>query len=377
MSDYLLYASGVEKAADGSYDFLVSGRTDYSSSGVMIKGDTTSQPGLAIRMDSTDNTFVDHRSTADKSLSFRLQDHTTESITPLLVLKKDTLSDTAVNAAEITGRMKASQFYLAEPDTRDAVDSGLYVGVDNSYTARIRINKGDGTGGFVFTTNAADGSIDKVNMLLNTNGTITIPQYERSQNADDNENYAIATFDAEGRLGRGYQQNLRFQSLESRTTATEADKTDTSIRINEIIRRLNSLSIFSTDMSELVLTPGFTFPQAGLYLQDNGMTNIDGSFNAYVVYPDYRAYQLNSTTMMVTGDPLVVPFEKTGWTRIGDYIEGDNFSISTYFGTPVMQQSIQLALQRAKKVENFSSTTQYKGLSPWSGAKWMSVITVR
>ena len=377
MTDYVQYASGVENAQVGSYDFLVSGRSNYSSSGVMIRNDISTAPGLGIRMDSADNTFVDHRATSDKSLSFRLQDHATNSISPLLVLKKDDKTETDVNGAEITGRVKASQFYLAEPDTRPASNSGLYVGVDNAYTASIRINKGDGTGGFVFTTNALDGSIEKVNMLLSANGTVTIPQYEKSLSADDDENYAIATFDSVGKLGRGYQQNRRFQSLESRTTATEADKTDTSIRINEIIRRMNSLSIFSSDMAELVLSPGFTFPQAGLYLQDTGMTNIDGTFNAYVVYPDYRAYRLNSTTMMIMGDPLVVPFEKMGWTRIGDYVDADQFSIAYYYAGTQLQQTIQKALQNAKKVENFSSLTQYKGLSPWSGAKWMSLIQVR
>jgi hypothetical protein len=377
MSDYVKYVSGLENSTSGTYNLLVSGRDDFtSSSGVMIKNDVTTAPGLAVRMDSSDNAYVDHRATAAKSLTFRLQDHTTETVTPLLVLKKDgkTLD---LAGAEVTGRIKASQFYLGDPDTR-APMSGLVLGVDNVYTAQIRINKGDGTGGFVFTTNASDGSIDRVNMSLNANGTVTIPQYQRTQDPYDDENYAIATFDAQGKLGRGYQQNHRFQSIEARTTATEGDKTDTAIRINEIIRRMNSLSVFSTDMSELVLTPGFTFPQAGLYLQDTGMTNIDGSFNAYVVYPDYRAYQLNTTTMMISGDPLVVPFEKTGWNRIGDFIEGEKFSISYYFdGTPLQQLVAKASENARKKVENFSSTTQYKGLAPWSGARWMSLIEVR
>ena len=257
------------------------------------------------------------------------------------------------------------------------MNSGLYISADNNYTAQIKINKGDGVGGFDFTTHTADGSVDKVNMLLNDNGTVTIPQYNRTADAYDDENYAIAGFDSTGKLVRAYQQNRRFQSVESRTTAAEGDKTDTAIRINEIIRRINSLSIFSAEMAELALTPGFTFPQAGLYLQDTGMTNIDGSFNAYVVYPDFRAYQLNSTNLMITGDPLTVPFEKSSWTRIGDYIEGDKFTVSAYYqGTP-LQQALEKSLASAKKIENYSSTVQYTGLSPWTGAKWMSTIEVR
>lgn len=377
MSDYIKYVSGLESSTTGDYNLLISGRDDFtSSSGVMIKNDTSTAPGLSIRMDSSDNSFVDHRSTKEKSLSFRIKDHTTETVTPLLVLKKDEKTlDLA--GAEITGRVKASQFYLGESDTRTPT-TGLVLGVNNVYTAQILINKEDGTGGFVFTTNASDGSIDRVNMLLNANGTVTIPQYQRTEDPYDDENYAIATFDSQGKLLRGYQQNRRFQSIESRTTSTEEDKTDTAIRINEIIRRMNSLSVFSTDMLELVLTPGFTFPQAGLYLQDTGMTNIDGSFNAFVVYPDFRAYQLNTTNMTVMGDPLVVPFEKMGWNRIGDFLEGEKFSISYYYdGTPLQTLVARASQNAKKKIENFSSTTQYRGLAPWSGARWMSVIEVR
>jgi hypothetical protein len=359
--DYVHYVSGLENSTSGTYNLLVSGRDDFtSSSGVMIKNDTSSAPGLAIRMDSSNNTTLDHRASTSNSLSFRLHDHDTESITPLLVLKKDDKTSSSTSGASITGRVKASQFYISEPDTRAPTASGVYTSLDNNYVAHIKVNKADGTGGFVFTTHTSDGAINKVNMMLNPNGTVLIP-----------------AFDANGKLVRAYQQNRRFQSIESRTTSTEGDKTDTAIRINEIIRRINSLSVFSTEMSELVLTPGFTFPQSGLYIQDNGMSNIDGSFNAYVVYPDYRAYQLNSTNLMISGDPLVVPFDKTGWTRVGDFMENDRFSISYYFTGSSMQQLLKKSLENAKKVENFSSTTQYKGLSPWSGAKWMSIIEVR
>ena len=376
--DYVQYVTGIENSNANSYNFLVSGRDAYaSSSGIMIKGDTSANPGLGIRMDSNNNTFVDHRTKDNKPFTFRLHDHDTNTVIPLLVLKRDDQKSDSVAGADLTGRIKASQFHLGNPDTRGPMNSGLYISADNNYTAQIKINKGDGVGGFDFTTHAADGSVDKVNMLLNDNGTVTIPQYNRTADAYDDENYAIAGFDSTGKLVRAYQQNRRFQSVESRTTAAEGDKTDTAIRINEIIRRINSLSIFSAEMAELALTPGFTFPQAGLYLQDTGMTNIDGSFNAYVVYPDFRAYQLNSTNLMITGDPLTVPFEKSSWTRIGDYIEGDKFTVSAYYqGTP-LQQALEKSLASAKKIENYSSTVQYTGLSPWTGAKWMSTIEVR
>jgi hypothetical protein len=294
-----------------------------------------------------------------------------------MVLKKDNKTDDNVIGADLTGRLKASQLHLDGVDTRAPMNSGLYLSADNAYTAQIKINKGSGTGGFVFTTNNSDGSLERVNMSLNSNGTVTLPQYLRTADPYDDENYAIAGFDANGKIVRAYQQNRRFQSIESRATAVEGDKSDTAIRINEIIRRINSLSVFSTDMSELVLTPGFTFPQAGLYLQDTGMTSIDGSFNAFVVYPDYKAYQLNTNTMMIEGDPLTVPFEKSGWTRIGDFVEADQFTISTYYdGTPLLQ-ALEKKLSNVKKVENFSSLNQYKGLAPWSGSKWLSTIQVR
>jgi hypothetical protein len=378
MAEYVQYVTGVENSTNQSYDFLVSGRDDYGSSGVMIKGDTSSQPGLAIIMDASNNTRIDHRASASNSISVRIIDNDTQTIHPLMVVKKDAKTDPNVNAVEIGGRIKASQFHVDEPDTRAPVNEGVYLSVDNVYTARIRNNKGDGTGGFVFTTHNPDGTIDKLNMALNANGTILLPQYQRTEDSYDDENYAIATFDAQGKLQRSYQQNRRFQSIESRTTATEGDKTDAAVRINEIIRRMNSLSIFSTDMSELVLTPGFTFPQAGLYVQNTGMTSIDGSFNAYVVYPDYRAYTLNTDTMMVSGDPLMVPFDTLGWSRVGDHMENDKFSIAYYYNlSQTTQQALRAASEKAKRVENFSSLVQYKGMAPWASSKWMSVIEVR
>ena len=378
MEEYVQYVSGIENSTASSYDFLVSGKTDYSSSGVMIKGDIASQPGLAIRVDASDNAQIDHRAAASNSLSVRLIDNDTQTVHPLMVVKKDDKSDAQVNAVTIGGRVKASQFHINEPDTRAPVNEGVYLSVDNVYTARIKNNKGDGTGGFVFTTHNADGSVSKLNMSLNANGTILLPEYQRTDDPYDDENYAIATFDGQGTLRRGYQQNRRFQSLESRATSAEGDKTDAMIRINEIIRRMNSLSIFSSDMSELSLSPTFTFPQAGMYVQDTGMTGIDGSFDAYVVYPDYRAYALNTDTMMITGDPLVVPFNKTGWMRVGDFIESDKFSIAYYYNlSQNLQQALQKVSQKAKTVENFSPLVQYKGMAPWAASKWMSVIEVR
>lgn len=378
MAEYVQYVSGIEDSVASSYNFLVSGKSDYSSSGVMIKGNTASQPGLAIRMDASDNTQIDHRADASNSLSVRLIDNDTQTVHNLMVVKKDDKSGVNTDAVTIGGRVKASQFHINEADTRAPVNEGVYVSVDNVYTAHIKNNKGDGTGGFVFTTHNADGSINKLNMSLNANGTILLPEYQRTNDPYDDENYAIATFDAQGKLQRGYQQNRRFQSLESRATATEVDKTDTMIRINEIIRRMNSLSIFSNDMSELSLTPGFTYPQSGLYVQDTGMTGIDGTFNAFVVYPDYRAYALNIDTMMITGDPLTVPFSKTGWMRVGDFIENDKFSIAYYYTlSQNLQQALKTASQKAKTVENFSPLVQYKGMAPWAASKWMSVIEVR
>jgi len=82
--------------------------------------------------------------------------------------------------------------------------------------------------------------------------------------------------------------------------------------------------------------------------------------------------------MMITGDPLVVPFNKTGWMRVGDFIESDKFSIAYYYNlSQNLQQALQKVSQKAKTVENFSPLVQYKGMAPWAASKWMSVIEVR
>jgi hypothetical protein len=251
---YIKYAEGLTNSTAGSYNFLVSGKSDYaSSSGLMIKGDTSAAKGTRIAQDSSDNAFFDLRTTKGgvKNISMRLLDDANNgAATNLLVLTDDDKSQTGVFGAAVTGRVKASQLHVGEADTRAPVAAGVYLGHDASNLAYLKVNKGAaGTGGFKFATHSNDGSEAQVNLELLADGHVKAVKYAVTADSLDSEANAIAAFDANGQLVRSYQQNARFRSVESRLSSIEEDTlTGTPIKVNEIIRRMNSLKFFSTDI---------------------------------------------------------------------------------------------------------------------------------
>ena len=255
---YIKYAEGLTNSTLSSYNFLVSGKGDYaSSSGLMIKGDTNVAKGTRIAQDSNDNAFFDLRTVkgGSKNISMRLIDDTTGNAADMLVLTDDDKSSTSTFGAKVSGRVKASQLHVGEADNRAPVTAGVYVGHDDSNVAYLKVNKGaTGSGGFKFATHAADGNENQINLELLANGYVKAIKYSASGNALDTETTAIAAFDANGQLVRSFQQNARFRSLEGRLEAVETDTlSGTPLKVNEIIRRINSLKFFSTDLPLLDL----------------------------------------------------------------------------------------------------------------------------
>jgi hypothetical protein len=254
---YIKYAEGLtsaETGASGTYNFLVSGKTDYQgSSGLMIKGDTNSAKGTRIAHDSNENAFFDLRTTKGgvQNISMRLIDDVTGNASNMLVLTDDDKSGASVFGASVTGRVKASQYHVGEADTRAPAASGVYLGHDASNLAYLKVNKGAaGTGGFKFATHNADGSEAQVNLELLADGYVKAIKYGVTNDSLDTEtNSAIAAFDSNGQLVRSFQQNARFRSIEARLDSVEEDTlSGTPLKVNEIIRRLNSLKFFSSDI---------------------------------------------------------------------------------------------------------------------------------
>ena len=251
---YIKYAEGLTNDSALTYNFLVSGKSNYTnSSGLMIKGDTGSAKGTRIAQDASDNAFFDLRTTKGgvKNISMRLLDDANGgAASNLLVLTDDDKSLTSVFGANVTGRVKASQLHVGEADTRVPVAAGVYVGHDASTTAYLKVNKGaSGTGGFNFATHADDGSVAQVNLELLADGYVKAVKYSSTADTLDTEANAIAAFDSQGKLVRNFQQNARFRSAESRLDSIESDTLlTTPIKVNEIVRRINSLKFFSTDI---------------------------------------------------------------------------------------------------------------------------------
>lgn len=254
---YTTYTQGIQDSAGSSYNFLVSGKSDYNNSGLMIKGDTSSAKGTRISQDSNDNAFFDLRTTAGgaKNIKMRLQDHATGNFNEMLVLTDDDKSSTSTYGAQVGGRVKASQFYVGEADVRAHDSQGVYVGQNADKVAYFNINKGSGTGGFKFGTYASDGSLAQSNLELAADGTVKIDKYKATTDEKDSEDNAIASFDANGNLVRNFQQNARLRSIEERVTDLETETIQTvPAKVNQIINRINGLKFFSTDIAILSIS---------------------------------------------------------------------------------------------------------------------------
>jgi hypothetical protein len=253
---YTQYVEGIKGTS--SYDYLISGRGQYSSSGLMLKSDTSvaENKGTHLYQDASDNAYFDLRTDTGgtKKIGLRIQNFSTGVYHNALSLTDDNKESDTVFGAEVGGRIKASQFHVGEADNRTPVAQGVYVGQNSSNIGYFNINKGSGTGGFAFNTYDASGNLSQNNLNLAADGKVQAVAYSKTTEALDSETYAIASFDASGNLVRNYQQNARLRSVEERVTDLESEMSNTlPKKVNQIIGRINGLKFFSNDIEALVI----------------------------------------------------------------------------------------------------------------------------
>ena len=251
------YVQGNLDTINNAYNLLISGApSGYSSSSINIGGDTSTTYGVKIQSDATHNAFIDVRGDASNKLSFRHKDNGSGTISSMLELMNDSSLTGTGYGAIVNGRINASSYYVGKVDTRAPTNTGVYMGTDGN-VGYFNINKGSGIGGFEFKTYNADGSLLQSNLNLTGSGVVQASYYTASGNANDFESVAIMGFDASGNIVRHYSSNLRFRSIESRLTSSEADVNGPVLsKVNEIIDRLNGLSFFSQSISTLSLSVG-------------------------------------------------------------------------------------------------------------------------
>jgi hypothetical protein len=277
---YSKYAYGVPDSSTNEYDFLVS-HGNYDAA-VQLRNDTTSsstdKKGVRISHSASDNANVDIRATkgATNSFSFRLQDDSSpSSFSNMMVLTDDNKSSTSAYGMQVGGRVKASQYYIGESDTRAPTSTGLYLGQDANNKGYFNMNPGaSGTGGFKFSTYDVNGQNETVNFSLDKFGYAKMPKYSATNDALDTEaSSAIVTFNSAGQLVRDYQQNARLRSSESRATNLENTVLPTvSTKVNEIISRMNAVAFFNSNIAAMDLGAvplAYTAPAASVSLNMN------------------------------------------------------------------------------------------------------------
>ena len=246
------YVQGNVDTNANAYNLLISGApSGYTSSGINIGGDTSTTYGVKISNDASNNAFMDLRADASNKIAFRYKDNTSGSVSSMLELTNDSALSGTGYGATVNGRVNASSYYVGAIDTRAPTDSGVYMGTDGD-VGYFNINKGSGTGGFVFNTYNSNGSLLQNNLNLKASGVIQASYYTATGNTDDSEAIAIGGFDASGNIVRNYESNSRFRSIESRLSSAEsAVSGPVSSKVNEVITRLNGLNFFSQNIETI------------------------------------------------------------------------------------------------------------------------------
>jgi Spondin-like TSP1 domain len=251
------YLQGSVNSVDNSYNVLLSGASSgYTSSSLMIGGNTSTMYGVKLTKDVTNNAYLDMRADLSNKMAFRHKDNTSSVISSMLELSNDSSLTSTGFGAIVTGRMKASSYYAGSIDTRAPVNTGVYTGYDGQ-VGYFKINKGTGSGGFSFRTYNADGTLLQNNLNLLASGVIQASYYTTTGMAADFEPVAFMGFDASGNFVRNYAANARFRALEARFTAVENDLIgEVPTKVNEIVTRLNGLRFFSQLIESIsVFTP--------------------------------------------------------------------------------------------------------------------------
>ncbi len=241
-----------------SYNLLITGDPVGDGSGKMTSsisiGGNGDIFGIKLTKDSSNNVFIDHRG---DTLAFRHEDESSGTITSLMELVNDSsLTDAISYGLSISGRVKASAYHAGSIDTRTPTESGVYMGMGDDNIGYFNVNKGDGVGGFTFSTYSANGTLLQTNMKLLDSGDIQAPYYKSTDNEHDIEDVAYMGIDADGNLVRHYMANARMRGLEGRISMVENNlEGDVPEKVNEIVERLNDVSFFSENILPMEYTP--------------------------------------------------------------------------------------------------------------------------
>lgn len=250
------YVQGSVDSTNNAYNLLVSGASSgYSTSALGIGGDTSTTYGVRMASDNMHNAYLDMRADQSNTMSFRYKDNATGSVSSMLQLANDTNLTGNGYGAIVQGRVNASSFYASGVDSRAPTVPGIYLSNDGN-VAQVRMNKGNGTGGFAFATYNPNGTLMQSNLNLLASGMIQASYYSASRNGADFETVAAAGFDASGNIVRNYDLNNRLRTLEARVTVVEiADVPTLTTKMNEMIGRLNGLNFFSQRISTIPSIP--------------------------------------------------------------------------------------------------------------------------
>jgi Spondin-like TSP1 domain len=248
------YFQGSIDSVSNSYNVVLSGSSSgYTSSGLMIGGDTSTMYGVKISTDSTHNAFLDLRADNSNKISIRHKNNSTGLYSTMLDLANDSSLTGTGYGAVVNGRMQASSYYVGFIDTRAPINTGLYQGYDGN-VGFFNMNKGTGTGGFKFNTYNSNGTLLQNNLNLMSSGVVQASYYTATGNAADTEPISVTGIDANGNLIRNYAANARFRALEARATAIENDITGAvPTKVNELVTRLNGLDFFSQNISTIAV----------------------------------------------------------------------------------------------------------------------------
>lgn len=247
------YLEGTFDTINNGYTLVVSGSSSgYQSSGLSIGGDTSSTYGFKLSTDQTKNALLDVRGDSANTMSFRHKDHSTSVISTMLELANDSSLTGNGFGAIINGRVSASAYYVGQIDTRAPTLPGVYMSNDVNNVGKFSVNKGDGTGGFSFSTYDASGNVLTNNLNLLNTGEDHIPFYGATENEDDIDDIAIVGVDRTGKIVRFFDINARLQALEERTADLE-DEMGAGVgdTMNNVINLTNSMGLSSVALPTL------------------------------------------------------------------------------------------------------------------------------
>ena len=256
MASYTNYAQGIKDSGNGTYNLQISGGSDYNShSGIYLGGVTAlGNAGLHMYQNASKDAYIDLLANSTNQLGFRYTANGS-TFSNMLSLMNDNLSGNSTNAASVSGRVAASQFFVdgSQNDTRAPVNQGLYVAT-SSTGGQFKVNPGaSGTAGFSFTSYDRNGNNAVSNLVLKANGVVQASAgYSVTSDQNDiiEQNGAVAGFDMSGNLIRNYAINGRIRAVENSLSTISSDLTSgLASKVNELITRLNGLNFYNNNIA--------------------------------------------------------------------------------------------------------------------------------